>query len=349
MASSTQMIFLLSIVGAVISAASACCKSESFHNRRYARCTDLPVLNSSLHWTYSSADHSLDIAYRAPPAAPGGWVAWAINPSRLGMVGSQALVAYVDHGKVTVFTTSVDSYGPSMQKMSLSFPVWNLAGETTHGADIVIYAKLRPPWKNTTINQVWQSGTSVANGVPQMHPMLLLSLCIVCAIISTASAGCQSESFRNRHYARCIDHPVLGSSLHWTYSPSDHTLDIAYRAAPPAPGGWVAWAINPAHLGMVGSQALVAYVDRGKVNVFTTSVDSYSPSMRRTALSFPVLNLAGETTAGGNIVIYAKLRLPGGGTIINQVWQSGPVTNGVLHMHPMTGGHMQSTGRLNLL
>ncbi|XP_031479810.1 auxin-induced in root cultures protein 12-like [Nymphaea colorata] len=342
MASSTQMIFLLSIVGALISTASACCKSESFHNRRYARCTDLPVLNSSLHWTYSSADHSLDIAYRAPPSAPGGWVAWAINPSRLGMVGSQALVAYVDHGKVTVFTTSVDSYGPSMRKMSLSFPVWNLAGETTHGADIVIYAKLRLPWKNTTINQVWQSGTSVSNGVPQMHPM------VPDHFRSTGRlnllSGLPQQALRPLHRP---PRPRLLPPLD-LFPLRPHPRHRLQGCAP-APGGWVAWAINPAHLGMVGSQALVAYVDRGKVNVFTTSVDSYSPSMRRTALSFPVLNLAGETTSGGNIVIYAKLRLPGRGTIINQVWQSGPVTNGVLHMHPMTGGHLQSSGRLNLL
>jgi hypothetical protein len=76
--------------------ARAACASDAFPSNRaayYASCADLPRLGASVHWTHDRASGDLSVAFVARPAALGGWVAWAINPSGDGMPGAQALVA----------------------------------------------------------------------------------------------------------------------------------------------------------------------------------------------------------------------------------------------------------------
>ncbi|XP_012699160.1 LOW QUALITY PROTEIN: cytochrome b561 and DOMON domain-containing protein At4g17280-like [Setaria italica] len=69
------------------------CAGESFSaNRAYASCSDLPRLGASVHWTYDRASGDLSVAFVAAPAAPGGWVAWGLNPSDDAMPGAQELV-----------------------------------------------------------------------------------------------------------------------------------------------------------------------------------------------------------------------------------------------------------------
>lgn len=58
-----------------------------------------------------------------------------------------------------------------------------------------------------------------------------------------AGGGCAAERFSsNRVYAACSDLPHLGASVHWTYdAAASASLSVAFVAAPPSPGGWVAW------------------------------------------------------------------------------------------------------------
>ncbi|KAI3809709.1 hypothetical protein L1987_19307 [Smallanthus sonchifolius] len=145
------------------------CTDHRFTSRRvYTSCKDLPHLSSQLHWTYNSTMGVAKIAYRARQVA-GGWVAWAINPNQIGMVGSEALVAFVNsNGSVTVYPTMITSYSPSMLPADLSFQVLDLSAEFLSN-QITIYATVGPFAGGSVVNQVWQAGNLVLDGVPQMH------------------------------------------------------------------------------------------------------------------------------------------------------------------------------------
>ncbi|GAB4830320.1 hypothetical protein Ancab_019958 [Ancistrocladus abbreviatus] len=148
---------------------SQTCKSQKFSNKKtFKNCLDLPYLNASLHWTYDDAKSSLSMGYVAPPAKTDGWVAWAINPTATGMVGSQALLAFKQSdGKMSVQTFNIKSYS-SLQEGPLSFNVSDMSAESSNG-NMMIFANWALPEKTSKINQIWQAGPTVANGVPEKH------------------------------------------------------------------------------------------------------------------------------------------------------------------------------------
>uniref|UniRef100_A0A804UDX5 Cytochrome b561 and DOMON domain-containing protein n=1 Tax=Zea mays TaxID=4577 RepID=A0A804UDX5_MAIZE len=137
------------------------CAGESFSaNRAYAACNDLPRLGASMHWTYDRASGDLHVAFVAAPAAPGGWVAWALNPSGDGMAGAQALVAgpFPDGGGTwAVRTYNVSGYALG-EPGPIAFPASDLAAAVGGGGVL--------------LNQVWQVGAAVSSGgVPAPHAM----------------------------------------------------------------------------------------------------------------------------------------------------------------------------------
>ncbi|KAL9269932.1 Cytochrome b561 and DOMON domain-containing protein [Drosera capensis] len=140
---------------------STCSTAVTFSNKKsYTTCTALPVLSSTLYWTYSPATGTADIAFSATGITSSNWVAWALNPSGSGMGGSQALVAYKNSsGAIHVYTSSVASNSASTEltQSALSFDVTNLAGEMT-GSQMVIFGTVTLPGNETTLNQVWQVG-----------------------------------------------------------------------------------------------------------------------------------------------------------------------------------------------
>lgn len=145
------------------------CKSVG-SNRTFADCSNLPYLSASLSWTYNHTTGTLSIGFAAPPVAAGGWVAWAINPTGKGMVGSQALAAFQGaDGKMVVKTYNISSYGP-IKESKIAFETADLAAESANGM-ISIFGTLTVGAHVRTVNQVWQSGASVTNGVPDKHPM----------------------------------------------------------------------------------------------------------------------------------------------------------------------------------
>ncbi|KAK8505952.1 hypothetical protein V6N13_002609 [Hibiscus sabdariffa] len=160
----------LVVVSFLVSSSSAqTCLSQTFpNNMQYANCTDLPVLNSYLHWTYNQSDGTVEIAFRRTNSTSSQWSAWGINPSGPRMVGTQALVALVNSsGVAQAFTTSIDSFAPSMQQTDLSFPVPSLSA-TFDNNEITIFAVLIIPQNLTSTSQVWQEG-EVSNGQIQPH------------------------------------------------------------------------------------------------------------------------------------------------------------------------------------
>ncbi|KAH8517929.1 hypothetical protein H0E87_005738 [Populus deltoides] len=157
------------LISLSVSSLAQSCSSYSFSNsQKYTACNELSQLSCSLHWNYHPSNMTADIAFRKTGASTTNWIAWALNPTRQGMAGSQALVAYRhSNGTVIVYTTQVDASG-SMQPASLSFGVPNISAEYT-GGDMIIFATLQLSASLVSTNQVWQEGP-LSGGSPGRHP-----------------------------------------------------------------------------------------------------------------------------------------------------------------------------------
>ncbi|XAR68164.1 hypothetical protein NMG60_11003200 [Bertholletia excelsa] len=163
--------FFASLLISLFSSSSAqTCTSYTFSsNKLYSNCSDLPYLNSYLHWTYHSANSTVDIAYRHTSVDTLTWVAWALNPSGTQMIGAQSLVAlHNSSGVPHAYTSAVTSYQTTLQESTLSFTVPTLTAEYVSG-EMIIYATLELPSGQTSFQQVWQAGP-VSNGQPGRHP-----------------------------------------------------------------------------------------------------------------------------------------------------------------------------------
>ncbi|MBA0732762.1 hypothetical protein Gogos_016830 [Gossypium gossypioides] len=136
--------------------------------RHYSNCTELPTLNSTLHFTYNATNSSLFIAFSAAPSNDDGWIAWAVNPTATGMAGSQALLAFKNKGSMVVKTYNISSYR-SIVEGKLSFDVWDLEAEATNDGKMVIYGSLKVGGSVEKLNQVWQVGPGVSDGHPMKH------------------------------------------------------------------------------------------------------------------------------------------------------------------------------------
>ena len=147
--------------------AQTCARYAFSSNRVFTSCSDLPVLNSFLHYNYDSSG-KLEIAYRHTGITSSRWVAWAINPTSTGMVGSQALVAYQQtDGSMRVYTSPITQYQTQLAEGDLSFNVSELSA-TYANNEIIIFATLGLSNNGTTLNQVWQEG-ALSGNTPQMH------------------------------------------------------------------------------------------------------------------------------------------------------------------------------------
>ncbi|CAL5011979.1 unnamed protein product [Urochloa decumbens] len=196
---------------------------------------------------------------------------------------------------------------------------------------------------------------------PTATQRLALLLLAVATPAAAMSASCAGEQFPSgRAYATCEDLPSLGAALHWTYDASVPSLSLAFVATPAAPGGWVAWGINPAAGGgMVGAQALVALAGGGggasssAPAIRTYNITGYAPlGKASTPIAFPATDLSADAGGGGGKVrLYATLRLEMVGTkkVVNHVWQVGSsVTRGAPDVHAMDPENLAAMGKLVL-
>lgn len=153
--------------------AQSCARYNFASNQDFSACSDLPYLNSYLHWKYSPSSEDVEIAFRSTGVSSSRWVAWAINPTSHGMVGSQALVAYQkSDGTMRAYTAPVTSYQTGLQEGDLSFPVSDLkATYSSSNNEIIIFATLKLQNLNSSsVNHVWQEGP-ISNDSPGMHPV----------------------------------------------------------------------------------------------------------------------------------------------------------------------------------
>ncbi|XP_048137900.1 cytochrome b561 and DOMON domain-containing protein At5g35735-like [Rhodamnia argentea] len=174
---------------------------------------------------------------------------------------------------------------------------------------------------------------------------MVFHFCISCSRAQT----CRNYTFSNKNtYASCVDLPVLSSYLHWNYTPSTGTADVAFRRTGATTSRWISWAINPKGQRMVGCQALVAYMtSSGSMYAYTSSISSYNTDMPEGALSFGVPSIS-ATYETGEMTIFARLELGTSMASVSQVWQEGPMNGpGTPGRHSTGGANMKSTGTLN--
>lgn len=173
------------------------------------------------------------------------------------------------------------------------------------------------------------------------------------AVTPANSLTCSTQKLTNSNiYSTCLDLPSLGSTLHYSYDAANSSAAVAYVATPAKSGGWVSWALNPVSTGMQGSQALIAFRDSstGVITVKTYNVSSYA-SVEESKISFDVWDMtADENVADGTIRIYAKIKVPGDASKLNQVWQVGPsVTGGKPDKHNIDQANLNAKGTLDLV
>ncbi|KAL3625022.1 hypothetical protein CASFOL_031690 [Castilleja foliolosa] len=149
------------------------CSNYNFATTQtFTSCTNLPFLNSFLHWNYNQSSKTVQLAYRHVGSTQSRWVAWAVNPTGHGMVGSQAIVAFKKpDGTMRAYTTPIDSYQTKMQPGDLSFRVSDLSATSTKNQEIVIFATLELDEniiRSSSVNHVWQEGP-LSGDFPAMH------------------------------------------------------------------------------------------------------------------------------------------------------------------------------------
>ncbi|CAF1857563.1 unnamed protein product [Brassica oleracea var. botrytis] len=161
-------------------------------------------------------------------------------------------------------------------------------------------------------------------------------------------SGCDTHRFANNiAFTSCTPLAALGSFLHWNYNGQNSTVSIAYRHPGTSSSSWIAWGLNPSGARMLGTQALVAFTNSsGQFQAYTSSVDDLNTQLPPGSLSFGV-SLVSATLVNGEATIFATLELPANLVMTNQVWQEGPVANGVPQIHQRTGDNIRSIGRID--
>ncbi|CAM8951752.1 unnamed protein product [Rhodiola kirilowii] len=157
------------------SSQNTACRSYKFTNGAvFASCTDLPVLNAFLHWTYNASTTKAHIAYRQTGVSTSQWVSWAINPTGSTMVDSQSLVAYHNStgGSIRVYTSPITAYRTTLDEGELSFKVGGLAASYS-GDEMIIFATVDLPagGSSSKVNQVWQVGPMRDGNIPGIHSL----------------------------------------------------------------------------------------------------------------------------------------------------------------------------------
>ncbi|KAJ1269260.1 hypothetical protein BS78_07G197300 [Paspalum vaginatum] len=180
----------------------------------------------------------------------------------------------------------------------------------------------------------------------------LLAVVLVATVAFSAparvGAACSADTFSsNRVYVACADLTRLGASVHWTYDAAASSLSVAFLAAPPSSGGWVAWGLNPTGDGMDGAQALVAVPKGGGYEVQTYSISG--TTLNQGPLSYPASQLSAELGSDGRVRMFGTLKLQNGTGEVNQIWQVGPYSGGSIAPHAMSNDNMNAKGKLNLV
>ncbi|XP_031475462.1 cytochrome b561 and DOMON domain-containing protein At3g25290-like [Nymphaea colorata] len=185
---------------------------------------------------------------------------------------------------------------------------------------------------------------------PRFPPTLaFLFFLLFCKATPGSSQQCLSQTFpKGRSFDHCEDLPQLGAFLHWSFRPSNSSLNLAFVAPPATPSGWVAWALNPVGQGMIGAQALLAFRGAdGGMAVETFNLSGYN-SVQPSPISMEVSGLEADVS-GRLMMIFATVHVPSRKTSINHVWQvGGSMVGSKPGVHRLERPNLSSKGRLEL-
>ena len=168
-----RLVLGLSVLSCVLVTSSAqTCRNQTFSNRVFATCRDLPQLTAYLHWTYDQASGRLEIAFKhAGITSTNRWVAWAINPRNTldpAMIGAQALVAIPQsNGSPRAYASSITSTSTTLEEGAISYPLSGLSA-TFENNEVTIFATLTLPNGTTSFVHVWQDGP-LSGTTPREH------------------------------------------------------------------------------------------------------------------------------------------------------------------------------------
>ncbi|CAN4100968.1 unnamed protein product [Withania somnifera] len=161
--------FLLFSLFFFSSSAQTNCSDFRFHGKFYDSCRDLHTLNSLIHWNYDVSSGIVDVAFRKSKNEQGRWLAWAINPTSTGMIGSQAFVTLQrSDGTLEAYTSPINSYGTTLMKGNLSFRVHDVSTQNING-QVIIFAKIMTCPLIFWVNHVWQEGPLQDDNTPGVH------------------------------------------------------------------------------------------------------------------------------------------------------------------------------------
>ncbi|KAK3415184.1 hypothetical protein EUGRSUZ_H00739 [Eucalyptus grandis] len=203
------LLLLLLLVLAPATDALACSSQKLTNSTLYSTCLDLPTLSASLHFSYDPANSSAAVAFvAAPPRRP---------PRPKGEDGlAQALIAFRDAGTMTVKTYNIMS--TKVRESPISFETWDRSADY-NAADgtMRIYAKIKVPAGDPAkLNQVWQVGSSVTNGVPAPHAMTAENLGAKGTLDLVSGTSTSGGTGRSPALApTLVPDPVSGVSRDW--------------------------------------------------------------------------------------------------------------------------------------
>lgn len=142
----------------------------------YQRCQDLGAQGASIAYTYSRLTRRLDVAFMGVGVGGGGgWVGWGVNPTAWGMMGSSVLVAFQAHNGTNVLPFKLSPAAQAGQRL-VSGPIdLSVVSRAAYirGSSYTIWASLQlHPSQSTSLNMVWNRGSSVVNFSPLPHSLL---------------------------------------------------------------------------------------------------------------------------------------------------------------------------------
>ncbi|GLJ53631.1 hypothetical protein SUGI_1143990 [Cryptomeria japonica] len=166
--------------------------------KSYEFCSNLN-LGATVSYIYHQQNGSLDIAFKAAPRA------WP------QMIGTQALIAFQSsNGSTVVGTYNVVSKTSALNPSPISLNVINksVVYESSCGK-ITIFASLVLDSNQTSVNQVWQVGTTVINSIIGVHSLSPTDLRTVGTLdllsgATSASGSSAHQTLKNRHGIRTV-------------------------------------------------------------------------------------------------------------------------------------------------
>ncbi|ESW06236.2 hypothetical protein PHAVU_010G030500 [Phaseolus vulgaris] len=179
---------------------------------------------------------------------------------------------------------------------------------------------------------------------------IALSFLLFLSLFFTSShSALTCASFKlpaNRTYANCAALPTLGAILHYSYNATNRTFAVAFAAEPPKPSGWVAWGLNLAGGGMIGTEAFIALpATAGGRTLHRYNLTSYKGIDEVKAFAFESWDLATDE-AGGVVSIYAVVAIPEKAGNATHVWQVGPTKDGKPMIHDSKPDNLQAKAAL---